>query len=192
MNLPIINGKSLVILAAVLTLVLAGIVATVHAQDGPPMRPERPGIEDGADGFQPPDGEDGQTGFRRPPRRRPPQAGDMLGWTLNKNMAAETLAELAFVDVSVIEEELAAGADIRDLLLSYEISLEDFKAGMKYQGTELLDLAVGCGLITAEEADEIIYKLENPPERPEPPEGETGEGNRPPRPDGPPAEGETI
>jgi len=189
MNLPIINGKNLVILAAVFTLILAGIVATAHAQDAPPVRPE---MGEMPEGFQPPEGGEGQAGFRRPPRRRPPQVGNMLGWVLNKNMAAETLAELAFVDVSVIEEELAAGVDIRDLLLGYEISLEDFKAGMKYRGTGLLDRAVGCGLITAEEADKILYRLENPPERPELPEGEMPEGNRPPHPDGPPAEGETI
>lgn len=181
--------KGFAVVVFTLALTAAGFGVWAHAQDGPPMGPG-PGFENNSTGFEGA-GTEGFQPANRPQRRRPPHIGALLGRTLHDNLAAETLAELTMQDVSVIREEMI-GADLRDLLLSYEVSLKDFKAGMDLRSGDLLDRAVGCGLITDEEADSILEMIQNPPERPESTEGERPEGGRPPRPNGPPTDTETM
>lgn len=180
-------GKGFAVVVFTLALTATGFGVCAHAQDGPPMGP---GFENNSTGFEGA-GTEGFQPANRPQRRRPPHIGGLLGRTLHDNLAAETLAELTMQDVSVIQEEMI-GADLRDLLLSYEVSLKDFKAGMDLRSGDLLDRAVGCGLITHEEADSILEMIQNPPERPESTEGERPEGGRPPRPNGPPTDTETM
>lgn len=189
MRLSNLIGKGFAVVVFTLALTSAGFGVCAHAQDGPPMGP---GFENNSTGFEGM-GTEGFQPANRPQRRRPPKIGDLLGRVLHDNMAAETLAELTIQDVSVsdIHEEMI-GADLRDLLLSHEVSLEDFKAGMDLRSGDLLDRAVGCGLITDEEANSILEMIQNPPERPEPPESEMDEGGRPPRPNGPPTDTETM
>ncbi|MEZ4525594.1 MAG: hypothetical protein R2941_06705 [Desulfobacterales bacterium] len=89
-----------------------------------------------------------------------PPAAHLLDKAIHDNMAAEALSEITGKTLEVIKAELAAshmGAGA--VLESNSVDLDTFKTLMNTKMSAAVQKAADCGLITAEQAAELIAKI---------------------------------
>lgn len=107
---------------------------------------------------QPPPGQ--QEGQQPPPPRHP---GHPLGKILNDKATLGTLSDLTGFPVETIQEE-AQDMRMPELLEQYGIDEQTFRDAMDAGFIEQVRQAAACGLITEEEAAEIVDMIQNKPE----------------------------
>ncbi|QTA86066.1 hypothetical protein [Desulfonema magnum] len=116
------------------------------------VRPPRP--------FHNEDTTGNQQGFQ--PLRRPHKdnAGKLLGRYLHDNMLAEAISEMTGEAIETVMEKLKEQHP-RALLEAYEIDPETFRSVMDGKTITLAEKAAGCGIITEEQAAEIVEKIQS-------------------------------
>lgn len=82
--------------------------------------------------------------------------GPRIGKLLDKEGIKETLASTFGISVDELEEAFAAGETPLTLAEQYDVSVEDLRAAMQTAHAEALAQAVEDGIITQEQADEIL------------------------------------
>ncbi|MGE0087161.1 MAG: hypothetical protein AB7S75_22380 [Desulfococcaceae bacterium] len=87
-----------------------------------------------------------------------PPATHLLDKAINENMAAEALAEITGKTLEVIKAELAA-SHMAAVMESNSVDRDAFKTLMNTKMSAAAQKAADCGLITAEQAAEIIAKI---------------------------------
>jgi hypothetical protein len=109
-----------------------------------------------APSFVPPPGCAAGDHMDRPPRN----AGHMLGKALHDNLAREVLIELTETETASVPSELD-GRCVRELLPLLGIEQAAFQAAMDAKLKVQVNRAAECGLISNEQASEILEAAEN-------------------------------
>ena len=90
--------------------------------------------------------------------RHPRNAGGHLGKVLHENMMMEALVELTGETAEAIKAKIEE-TGFREFMEASGIDRETLKPLMDEKTVSLADKLSGCGVITQEQADEIIEKI---------------------------------
>lgn len=100
-------------------------------------------------------------------RPKPPKGPlEPMVKVMHDTIALQALADITGESTETLEESLQVG-QMRTLLESYGIERETFEAAMDAGAVSLAGKLTECGIITQEQADDIIEKIQNRPERPQ-------------------------
>ncbi len=105
-------------------------------------------------GFGPPSGD----GYGHHLKRSPMHSGHLLGKALHDNMALDVLIELTGNEAATVQAAMD-GRHMREVLSSYGIEEEVFRKAMDSETKNLLNQAIECGLITKEQASDILESV---------------------------------
>ena len=137
-------GKSLAVLAVVIGFLIGVALTQVTGQSE-------------SFAFGPPSG----TGFAHGPPSHP---GHLLAKALHENVALQVLTEMTGKDTETVRADMQS-KHVWEVLESYCIDGETFRSEMDAKMTELVNTAASCGLITSEQASEIVEAMQNRPQR---------------------------
>ena len=102
-----------------------------------------------------------KSGFGNHPPRHP---GHLLSRAILENVALEVLTGNFGLDAATVKADMQT-LGMREVLESYGIDGKTFRSRMDAKMTELVDKAASCGLITSEQASEIVEAIQNRPQR---------------------------
>ena len=102
----------------------------------------------------------GRKGFGHHHTRHP---GHLLARALHRNTALEVLTEMTGKDAEAVKADLQTQR-MREVLESYGIDREAFHAAMDAKVTDQVNKVASCGLITEEQASEILEAMQKDPE----------------------------
>ncbi len=133
------NTNAIAAVGIALSILFSGVVLAADRGESEPP------------GFGPPSGE----GYGHHPKGPPRHSGHLLGKALHDNMALDVLVELTGNEAATVQAAMD-GQHMREVLSSYGIKEEVFREAMDSKTKAMLNQAMECGLISREQASEIL------------------------------------